>query len=104
MCLPARSVSFVGMRRSRFLKLSALSLPAVACGIPAVSPFQAWIQRFSAEVESDSRCISVVASVSPGRLAQALHALDSVTDGPLRCDGAIMRGWVGGKEFRLRLV
>lgn len=92
------------MKRCQFLKLSALSLPALACGIPRATPFQNWMQRFSAKLVSDAGGLSVEASIAPGQLAEAMHALSAVTDGPMRCEGSIVRGRSGGKELFLRFV
>ena len=62
------------------------------------------MHRFGAKVVSDAGGLSVEASIAPSQLAEAVHALNAVTDGPMRCEGSIVRGRSGGKEWSLRVV
>jgi len=104
LCSPVQTVSLPGVRRSDFLKLSLLPLPAFLFGLPPSSPFQRWLHCFSAKAVSCASSRSVEVSIPPARLAEAMHALNSITDGPMRCEGRTVRTRVDGTDLLLRLV
>lgn len=94
------------MKRSQFLTISALSLPTLLSANvrEEAGSLDAWARNYGAQVRSENEVIAITLRTRPQQHAEALHALDTLSTGPIHCQGSELTGNIDQKRFRLRFA
>lgn len=97
------------MRRGDFIKISlGASAAVVASSFGSTRTEEAdaldtWARSHRAEATTGADGIRMLARPDRNRLSAALHELNELADGPIRCSGRIVTGQFRNRPFRVEL-
>lgn len=96
------------MSRSHFLSLSFFAglgstLPLTAASSDIPRTLGQWARTHSAAVKTSEGALLLKARIPFLNLADGLHALANLCDGPMHAEGNLLRGSCQGNRFELSL-